>query len=389
MPNGSSELDKIATSSVALSCDALLKLARVKSRKTRSALMTAIIDLSTDSERVLTANDRMMIKDIMSKLIVEVELSVRQALAVHLSELPGVPRELAICFANDEISVARPILLKSEVLRDPELIEIIQYRTMEHQLAVAMRVFVSEAVSDALVDANHPEVITTLIQNTGAQISEPTLELLTEKSATTTAFQEPLLNRQDLPPRLVKKLYWVVSAALREDILRKFQIDPSDLDEKIEDAVENAYQALLDVDHTLSQHIDADRNATPHDPQDKTNSHELITLLRRGDTRGFLDLFSKLSKLRLTLVRRIIFEPGGEALAVVSKVLNLKKDDLAVMLLLLRQGRLGDKQVQHDELTKALEFFDRIKFCDARSVVQRWRRNPEYLNALRIVEKDG
>ena len=45
--------------------------------------------------------------------------------------------------------MARPILLRSLLLRDRELVEVIETRSREQQLAIAMRQAVSEVVGDA------------------------------------------------------------------------------------------------------------------------------------------------------------------------------------------------------------------------------------------------
>ena len=57
------------------------------------------------------------------------------------------------------------------MLQDSELIEIVHHRTLEHQLAIAMRRRVSAAVSDALVEEGSPDVIKTLLENPNAAIS--------------------------------------------------------------------------------------------------------------------------------------------------------------------------------------------------------------------------
>ncbi len=67
--------------------------------------------------------------------------------------------------ANDEIEVAGPVLKKSTVLQDLDLVEVIRNRTIEHQLAIAVREHVSERVSGALVEAGHEWVITTLLSS--------------------------------------------------------------------------------------------------------------------------------------------------------------------------------------------------------------------------------
>ena len=50
-------------------------------------------------------------------------------------------------------------------LQDLDLVEVIRNRTIEHQLAIAVREHVSERVSGALVEAGHEWVITTLLSS--------------------------------------------------------------------------------------------------------------------------------------------------------------------------------------------------------------------------------
>ena len=47
-------------------------------------------------------------------------------LAERLSEVPDAPEDVVLMLAHDEIEVACPLLIQSVVLRDAELIEIIQ-----------------------------------------------------------------------------------------------------------------------------------------------------------------------------------------------------------------------------------------------------------------------
>ena len=159
----------------AFELESLVKLARDKSRQSRSVLVVAINDLYSDEEQLLSDQDRAIMFDIIRRLIHEVEKSVRRTLAERLAERADVPEDLVLTLANDEIEVAHPILVNSEVLRDLELIEIVQHRTMEHQIAIAMRPKVSEQVSDALVETTNEKVITTLLSNQNAIISNRTM----------------------------------------------------------------------------------------------------------------------------------------------------------------------------------------------------------------------
>ena len=371
------------TGVVAFELEELVKLARDKSQESRSILVAAINDLYSGEEELLTKQDRAIMVDIIRRLIHEVEISVRRTLAEKLAERPDTPEDLVLTLANDEIEVAHPILVNSEVLKDPELIEIVQHRTMEHQVAIAMRPKISEPVSDALVETKNERAITTLLSNQNAMISNSTMEDLVDQSAQIPGYQEPLVRRHDLSPELGRKLYWAVSAALRQAILEKFDLDPGDIDEAMEAAVNDA---MAKETHFVHQ------QSAPREPAEQVcdeDEHILIGLLRKGEIAMFLDKFTNLTKMRLTLVRRILFEPGGEGLAIACKGIGLDKSTFVSIFVWFRQGRLGDKEVEMDELARALSFYDQTDPAAARALMRRWQRDPEYLNALRQVERVG
>src|SRR5258708_3058033 len=129
----------------------LFELARDKTAQGREALLATVQDLFLDRGQMLTDRERFLMNDILRNLIKEVEDTVRRTLAQQLAGRKDAPRDVILLLANDKIEVAYPILLQSEVLLDLELVEIIHHRTLEYQLAIAMRETVSETVSQALV----------------------------------------------------------------------------------------------------------------------------------------------------------------------------------------------------------------------------------------------
>src|SRR5690349_8722667 len=116
----------------------LLELARDKTVAGRRALVATVTDLFLGSGELLNDRERALMTEILRHLIHDVEVEVRSALAERLSSERSAPRELVLALANAEAEVAHPILLHSEVLQDPDLIEIIHHRTLEHQLAISM-----------------------------------------------------------------------------------------------------------------------------------------------------------------------------------------------------------------------------------------------------------
>ncbi len=139
--------------------EGLLKLARDRSVDGRTRLVQSVGDLFFDTDKILSDRERSLMTEILRQLIHDVEMSVRLALSERLATEDSAPKELIQILANSEIEVAYPILRESSVLQDIDLIEIIQHRTMNHQLAVAMRDSLSESVSDALVETRNSYVI--------------------------------------------------------------------------------------------------------------------------------------------------------------------------------------------------------------------------------------
>ena len=360
----------------------LLSLARDKSVEGRTALVKALGDLFYDSHSELSDDERNLMGDILQRLIGDVESVVRKALAETLSGIPGAPPQIINALANDALDIAYPILIESSVLQDMELVEIIRHRTAEHQLAIAMRETVSETVSDALVDTDNNDVIRTLVENRGARISGETLEKIVDRSESQPDLQSPLLQRNELSPTLAKRMYWWVSAALRKSIVERFDIDSVELDKSIERAVKDLMGEPIakaenadNTDHMIKSLINAGKVTPPL----------MIQTLRQGEIALFEEMLSGLSNLNAKLVRRFVFEPGGEALAILCRALEIMKPDFASIFLLSRSARPGDKVVDPSELTRVLDLYDRIKLETAKKVVEHWRLDPDYLFALKQV----
>ena len=130
----------------------LIRLAHDKTEDNRRVLLENISHLFLSSEGRLSEREIALMSDILTKLVHDVEMSVRRELSERLADIDAAPLDLIVMLANDDIEVASPVLMHSGMLRDKDLIEIIKHRTQEHMLVVAGRDAVSEDVSDALVD---------------------------------------------------------------------------------------------------------------------------------------------------------------------------------------------------------------------------------------------
>lgn len=357
----------------------LLELALDKSVEGRESLAQRIGELFTAKEECLTEQETAILADILGKLVSDIEMSVRQSLAERLADSPLAPHDLVVTLANDQIEVARPILIKSEVLRDRELIAIIRHRGHQHQLAIAMRTSIDEIVSDALVETGETDVIKLLLENHNAKISEATLSYLTDQSERVDSFHEPLVNRSDLTCSLAERMYWWVSAALREQILKSFDIQPSLLDDSLEQTV----LSMVDEDKktedndtsavALAKQLVENRDVTPE---------FLISVLRRGEVPLFEALFGEVSGFKPPGLQHVLYHQGGEGLAILCRSLGYPKQAFATIFLLSRRGRPGSETTDPRELSRAVQIFDKVSRENASLVANTWRRNPDYRAAI-------
>jgi uncharacterized protein (DUF2336 family) len=230
-------------------------------------------------------------------------------------------------------------------------------------------------------------VIKALLENSNAHISKATMEYLVDQSKRVNSYQNPLLTRPDLDPQLARRMYMWVSAALRKYMTEHFDIDPAELDESLDNTVSEITAGPPDADEggpdkakELAQRLADAGQVTPE---------FMIRVLRQGEIPLFEAMFAIHSGLRPKLLQRIMFEPGGEALAVACKAINMPKNDFASIFMLTRKARARENVISPADLTRVLALYDRVREDSAKAMLGRWQRDPEYLNALRVLSTEN
>lgn len=176
----------------------------------------------TDDE--LSHDERRIAEDILHALAHDVSVQVREALSENLKTYGGLPHDLALRMAKDINSVALPVIQFSEVLNDDDLIEIARSEGVEKQAAVAQRETVSEQVSEALVDVGKEEVVATLVENDGANISKQSFEKVLDGFGANERISKGIVHRRSLPITVSERLVTMVSAQLREELMARHDL---------------------------------------------------------------------------------------------------------------------------------------------------------------------
>jgi len=395
MSNGGTDSERNPAKIPGKDLQFLLGLAFDRSVESRRALTATIGDLFDKQDEVLSERERALMTDILRKLIHDCEKAVRRDLSERLSGVPNPPHELIVSLANDEIEVAEPILKQSKILRDAELIGVIRHRTQQHQLAIAMRRSLSEYVSDVLVETGNTDVIKVLLENSDANISEATMEYLAEESRRVDTYQEPLLRRGDLKSELAERMWLWVSAALRSHIMETFEIDPSQIDDHLErgsGGISRDPQLRQDGPRQdesgraeLEQETPAEALARRLTEQHKVTPEFLVQVLRQGEVPLFEALFGQLSGLKAPRLHDVLYDSGGEGLAITCRAIEMPKPAFATIFLLSRRGHTGKQVVDPRELSRALLLFDKITLAAAEAVMKSWSRGWKYQDAVEQV----
>ena len=324
----------------------LARLARETTSEGRQKLLREVTDMFMSSPPdALNSTEVEYFGDVMGHLVFEMEMKVRQHLAETMSDVDAAPYELIKKFASDEIEVARPVLTKSGVLQDVDLIEIVKQCSQEHLMAVSTRDRVSEQVADVLVENGNDQVLGSLAGNAGAELSRNAMETMVTRSGDgDEALNEALVMRDGMPVDLMQKIYNHVSSALREHILSQgVDIDESQIDEMLAETGE-----WLTKEGGGGKPTEAEKYIQRKAQLKQLDQALLLKLMREGRVQEFIAGIALLAKIDIPTARQALFDKSGEKLAVVCKALEF--DNNAFSQLVGLSNTLGKR----DESDKAM-----------------------------------
>ncbi|MDP6829930.1 MAG: DUF2336 domain-containing protein [Alphaproteobacteria bacterium] len=353
----------------------LIEVAHEASSDKRRELLEGVTDLFMDDGPGLNDQEQVIAADILGKVVTEVEREVRARLSHRLAGLDDAPADLIRQLASDEIQVARPLLERSGVLSDQDLIDVINNQGKEHQLSVSLRGSVSEGVSDALVARGDDEVVLSLINNAGAEISRGTMEAIVDRSETSEQLHEPLLNRKDLPPDLMHNMFWWVSSALKKHILTEAEVDEETVDRMLAEAEQGMVREAEEEEDKLGR---VERAVRRRMRLGQLNQDALVQYSRRGQVPEFIAGLGYLTDVDQKTARRIVFTPGHEAVAVACRAKGFDLSTFSTIVLLLDgaadsgSGEVEKQLRRPEEVAELLELYKEIPVETAKRAMRFW-----------------
>ncbi len=218
----------------------LVRLARSRALPDRQRLLLGVAALCDAAPPAPGDPSHQVLGEIFLLLAEQAERDIRRTLAECLADAVWAPVALINMLALDEIEIAGPIIARSPVLDEPALLRVLVEATLEHQISVARRPKLSEAVCDAAIDQGQIAVLAALALNPTAQVSAEGMDRLVEAARHVAALRPAMVRHPRLNAQLAKRLYGFVGQALRQSISERFQLEDDVIEAAVDQAVRQA-----------------------------------------------------------------------------------------------------------------------------------------------------
>ena len=352
-------------------------LAGEKSSDRRRELLRDITDLFLEQPSTYTSRETWFFGDIMESIAYDLEVRVRLDLAQRLADETAAPPDLIRKLASDEITVARPVIERSSVLSQDDLIEIAGEQSQEHLLAITKRPDIGERVSEVLVDNGNDEVVQNLVDNETASISETSYERVAERaiSAQSEGLSASLAKRPDLPNDILKDVLSEMTAEIRERIIAEScGIDRERLDDILSDIVTSQGH---EIDSKPAIESQPELVIRELEQRGELNAAKLIEFAQERRMPEFICGLAKLARIDMATARRVSMDRTGDGLALTCRAGDMPTEQFSKLMQAF--GNMIQKsQPEIDELVK---MYDSLAVTTAQRIIRFWNVRKSTLNA--------
>jgi uncharacterized protein (DUF2336 family) len=320
---------------------ALTDLARSRDDGDRERLLMAVVDLcegASEANRDEVDAVQSPLGDLFVSLVIEAERDVRHRLAERICTAEWAPIALINVLALDEIEIARPVIGKCPLLKDEDLVRVLQEATVDHQIEVARRPAIGSTVVEAILQTGDAVVMTALACNETADIGVAHMSRLVDESRRAPALRSPLARHPRLTRDQAERLYVWVGDSLKAAIAAKFKIDAAALDRAVAKTLRDIHAA-----HGATTAVAEDRETLERRLVDKLfdagqlRSGYLLRALRERKLTLFHAALSKLGGVSLDEARAACDAEGPERLALACLAAGIDRSVFPTVLDLVRQ----------------------------------------------------
>jgi uncharacterized protein (DUF2336 family) len=254
----------------------------------------------------------------MNALLDDPSVLVRRALAEALCRSCEAPRTLVLALAADEPEAAAPVLRRSPVLTDADLVDCIATGDAEAQTALALRPNLPPRAKATLAEIGQSDAVLALIGNHEIDCPAELLGRIFDRFGDDAALRDKLLERPALPAAIRARI--AVAAAKDLAVEASLWMAPARAERIAREARDQAICTIAsscrpDERADLTRALRAAGSLTPA---------LLLRSLLGGERILFAQALAELSGLPLPRVTAFILEPQGEGFAALACRAGLK-----------------------------------------------------------------
>jgi uncharacterized protein (DUF2336 family) len=312
---GTSSFDVVAT----------LALARSSAPHDRERLLIAIAELCRSDADCARPEIQGLLRDLFLDLVSSAEHAIRLRLSKTLADVAWAPHDLITLLARDQIEIARPVVAKSPVLTDADLIRLLLEASVEHRIEVARRPALGPDVAAAIVDQAEPDVVTALANNATAQLRDHDLSRMVDLSERVASLRAPMARHPGLNVELAALLYGWVGEALRSAIISRFPLDTLDLQRAVTESVQ-------DVRSDLGLSLDADGAERERSPDRAAMERRVVAKLEAAGQLRPGVLVRALNEGKLSLFMTALAALAGVSTEDVRSAIDAEQPDTLLVI---------------------------------------------------------
>jgi uncharacterized protein (DUF2336 family) len=258
----------------------------------------------------LSESDRAAAEGAMVMLLDDPSPLVRRALAEVFAGCENAPPTVVHALAMDQPDVAEPILQRSPLLLDSDLVEAVASGETGRQIAIATRANLPCSVSAALAEVGCAEACLTLLENEDAETVPFSLDRIVQRFGHLAAIRDVLLGRDDLPAATRQALVVKLSQTLADFVTAREWLAEDRAKRVTREACEKATVALAAESeecevHPLVRHLRE---------SGQLNAGLILRSLLSGNVELFEEALADLAQVPLTRVVGIVHDRRGAGL---------------------------------------------------------------------------
>src|SRR5580698_1572128 len=333
----------------------------------RNQIMTSVTDLFINGAPHFSEDQITIFDDVIARLISTIEAKARAKLADRLASIANAPLNVVTLLASDnDIEVARPILIRSVRLNEETLLAAATSKSQQHLFAISQRGSLSEAVTDVLVERGDRNVVHSVVKNLGARFSDAGFRILVNRSNGDDTLASEVGMRDDIPRPHFLMLLDKASSAVRARLVAENPQASTDIEGVVAEVVGSIRSEIRNASPAFAA---AEAAVERQNRIRRIGEAEIYQYARERKFEESAIALSVVCDTPIDVVERALLDPGAEIILILAKVAGLSPSTTKAVLLL----RAADRGMSAKDLEQALTSFNKLQPDTARRVLSFFR----------------